>query len=105
MNIRPIIILGGEPFSIFSEILFKSLIKFKSKNPIILIGSKKLFQKQMLYLKYKFRFNEILLDEYNVNYLKKDMINIIDVNFNFKKPFSPITYKSNLYLENMFLHH
>ena len=102
MNIKPILILAGEPYSVFSEILFKTLIKYKSKNPIILIGSKTLYQEQMLYLKYKFKFNEILLNEYNSNSLKKNMINIIDVKLNYKKPFNSISDKSNLYLKNMF---
>ena len=41
MNYKPIIIVAGEPNSIFFEIFFK-VIKKKIKSPIILIGSKKL---------------------------------------------------------------
>ena len=31
MNSNPIIIVAGEPYSIFSEIFFKTLIKYKLK--------------------------------------------------------------------------
>jgi len=49
MNSKPLIIVAGEPYSIFSEIFLK-IYKKKIKNikiPIILICSKKLFEKQM----------------------------------------------------------
>ena len=36
---KPIIIISGEPNSIFSEILVKSFKSYKNKKPIILIGS------------------------------------------------------------------
>ena len=39
MKIKPIILVSGEPNSIFFEILFKSL-KEKIKSPLILICSK-----------------------------------------------------------------
>ena len=41
MNYKPIIIVAGEPNSIFLEIFFKAL-KRKIKSPLILIASKKL---------------------------------------------------------------
>ena len=41
MNYKPIIIVAGEPNSIFFELFFK-VIKKKIKSPIILIASKKL---------------------------------------------------------------
>ena len=40
MNFKPIIIVGGEPQSIFIEIFLKA-IKRNLPNPIILISSKK----------------------------------------------------------------
>ena len=39
MNYKPIIVLAGEPNSIFTEIFFKALNHKKFKSPIILIGS------------------------------------------------------------------
>ena len=49
MITKPILIVAGEPYSVFLEIYFKSLKKkIKDlKNPIILICSKDLLLKQM----------------------------------------------------------
>ena len=47
MNKAPIIIVAGEPNSIFLEIFFKSLKKYDYKSPLIIIASKKLVQQQM----------------------------------------------------------
>ena len=44
MKIKPIILVSGEPKSIFFEIFFKSLKKVKLKSPIILICFKKRFK-------------------------------------------------------------
>jgi 4-hydroxythreonine-4-phosphate dehydrogenase len=43
MGIKPILIIAGEPNSIFLEIFFKTLKKKIINNPIILIVSKDLF--------------------------------------------------------------
>ena len=47
MVYKPIIIVAGEPNSIFSEIFFKSFKYRKFKSPIVLIASYKLIQLQM----------------------------------------------------------
>ena len=59
MSLKPLIIVAGEPYSIFSEIFLKLYNKKirKLKTPIILVVSKRLFKKQMLKLKYSFRLN------------------------------------------------
>ena len=46
MSLKPLIIVAGEPYSIFSEIFLKLYNKKlkKLKTPIILIISKKLFK-------------------------------------------------------------
>jgi 4-hydroxythreonine-4-phosphate dehydrogenase len=99
MNIEIILIVLGEPFSTFSEILGKY---FSSKNilkkKIILIGNIRLFKDQMKSLKYKFPLNEI--DNYENAELNK--INIINVDFKYKKVFSKISSKSKTYIENCF---
>ena len=59
MSKKPILIVAGEPYSIFSEIFFKSLKRLKIKRPIVLIASKKIFEKQMKKLGYKYQFEEI----------------------------------------------
>ena len=46
MNInKPILIVAGEPYSVFSEILFKLYKRYQLKNPLITIASYKLFKK------------------------------------------------------------
>ncbi len=100
-NYKPIIIVAGEPNSIFFEIFFK-VIKNKIKSPIILIASKKLMIKQAKILKMKINFKitseSILIKQKSV--LEK--INLIDIDFKQKAAFSKITSKSNRYLTNCF---
>ena len=103
MNIKkPIIIVSGEPNSIFLEIFFKVLKIYKPKNPIILISSLDLLNLQMKKLKYKNKIK--MLDISNIsNYvLNNKSINIIDVNYRQKKAFKNITSKSNQYIEKCF---
>jgi len=58
VNYKPIIIVAGEPNSVFFEIFFK-ILKKKIKSPIILIASKKLILKQARVLKKKINLNTI----------------------------------------------
>ena len=47
MNYKPILLVAGEPNSIFLEIFFKA-IQFKNfKSPLILIASEKILASQM----------------------------------------------------------
>ena len=101
MNYKPIIIVAGEPNSIFFELFFK-VIKKKIKSPIILIASKKLISKQAKILKKKISFsitNELEIIK-KKNNLKK--INLIDVDFNQSLGFKKITPKSNHYITTCF---
>ena len=52
MYYNPILVVTGEPNSIFLEIFFKVIKKNKTINPIILISSKKLLSMQMKKLKF-----------------------------------------------------
>ena len=101
-NFNPIIIVAGEPYSVFLEILFKSLKKNKFKRSIILIVSKDLFMKQMNRLNFKFELNLINVNKINDSSLSLKKINIIDVKFNFKKTFDKISNKSNNYISECF---
>ena len=47
MNNQPIILIGGEPNSVFLEIFFKSIKKINFKSPLIIIASKNLLVQQM----------------------------------------------------------
>ncbi len=102
MNNKPIIIVAGEPYSVFLEIFFKSQKKIKLKKPIILIASKKLVLKQMKKLKFNFKINSININKINFNKLEKKKINLIDIKFDFKKPFDKISEKSNNYINKSF---
>ena len=58
MRNKPIIIVTGEPNSIFLELffkLYKSKIKKRFRTPIILITSKDHLISQMKYFKYNFK--------------------------------------------------
>ena len=101
MNIKTILIILGEPNSTFSELLlkyFNSKIFKKNKKKIIIIGNKELFEKQSKILKYKIQLNEIS----KVDESSSKVINIINVNYKFKKPFSRITTNSNKYIDECF---
>ena len=101
MKNKPILVIAGEPFSIFSEIFFKTIKRINKKNNIILIGSKKLLKSQMKILGYNFNFNEI--DDSLRNYeSKKNLINIINVDFKFNNPFKYINDDSNYYIGKCF---
>tara|TARA_Y100001980_G_C14515040_1_gene290391 strand:- start:408 stop:1376 length:969 start_codon:yes stop_codon:yes gene_type:complete len=102
MVYKPIIIVAGEPNSIFSEIFFKSLKYKKFKSPIILIASQKLIELQMKKLNVRRKIRQINytnLKKYNLDNTK---INLINVNYKQKKPFDIITSKSNVYIKKSF---
>ncbi len=101
MNCNKILIVLGEPNSIFSEVLFKyfKLKNFKKNNSIIiLIGSKKLIYKQMKNLGYDFYINQIN----DIKKATKQNINLLNVDYKFKKTFSKISRSSNKYIEDSF---
>jgi len=102
MKIKPILIVAGEPNSVFLEIFFKTLKKKIIKSPIILIVSKELFIKQMKLLGYNYKVE--LINEKNIAFQKIDnkKINIINVTYDFKDAFEKITDKSNKYLTKCF---
>ena len=102
MNYKPVLITAGEPYSIFLEIFFKSIKKNKLKNPYILIVSKKLLIEQMKILKFNFKINIINKKKIDFRKIDKKKINIIDVNFDFKKAFNKISSKSNKYIKECF---
>ena len=102
MNYSPILIVAGEPNSIFLEIFFKVIKQNRIKSPIILISSKKLLNLQMRKLKFKMKVKLIhssKLDQYKLN---NKSINLINVEYNPSKAFEKISKKSNLFIRNSF---
>ena len=102
MNNQPIMLVGGEPNSVFLEIFFKSIKSKHFKSPLILIISKNLLVQQMKKLGYQYDINLIKKNFENYSTLNNESINLIDVNYNFKKPFDKISKKSNKYIEKCF---
>ena len=79
MSYKPIIIVSGEPKSIFLEIFFKSLKKKKFKIPIILISSLKFIKKKMKKFNFKKKIKLIKpsqITEFNLN---NNSINLIEI--------------------------
>ena len=102
MNYNPILIVTGEPNSVFLEIFFKVQKKYKIINPVILISSNKLLSMQMQKLKFKKKIkllNPSKLNEYN---LDNKTINLINVDYNPDRAFEKISNKSNIFIENSF---
>ncbi len=102
MKNKPILILTGEPNSIFSEIFIKSLKKIKIKKPIIVISSKKLLVKQLKKLNYNKRIRNVDYKNLNSYKLNNRSINLINVDYNQEKAFKKISSKSKKYIQNLF---
>jgi 4-hydroxythreonine-4-phosphate dehydrogenase len=102
MGKEPIIIVGGEPNSVFLEIFFKSLKTNTCKTPLIIVISKKLLQDQMKKLGFTFEINIISKTLNDFSKLDNNKINLINVDYKFKKCFEKITSKSNKYIDETF---
>ena len=92
MSVNPIVIIGGEPQSVFIEILLKSI---KRKHlPIILISSEDILIKNIK------KFNYLNKDLTNLN---KNKINLININYNkFSFLKKTITTESNNFIDLSF---
>ena len=102
MSIKPIIIVAGEPNSIFLEIFFKSLKSKKFSSPLILIASYKLLILQMKKLGLKKKIKLLNLENLSSYKLNNKCINLIDISYDIKKPFEKISNKSNQYIKKSF---
>ena len=101
MNYRPIIIVAGEPNSIFLEIYFKALKK-KFKSPLILIASQNLIILQMKKLKFRKKIRLLNINNLKKTKLDNKCINLINIDYKSSKAFEKISSKSNKYLEKSF---
>jgi len=102
MSYKPILIVAGEPNSIFLEIFFKSLRAHHYKSPLIIIASKKLLKQQMKKLGFFFQINIIDQNFKKFNLLNNKKINLINIEYKFNNCFDKISSKSNDYIKNSF---
>ena len=102
MNYKPILIVAGEPNSIFLEIFFKSIKFHHYKSPLIIIASKRLLEQQMKKLGFIFEINTIDQNFKKFHILNNKKINLINVEYKFNSCFEKISSKSNDYIKNSF---
>ena len=102
MNCNHILIVAGEPNSIFNEIFFKAIKKINIKKPIILITSKKIIELQMRYLNLNLKIRNLNYKKLSSYDLDNKSINLINVDYHQNKPFKKISSKSNEFIKNCF---
>ena len=81
MKNKPILVVAGDPKSIFFEIFFKSIKFNKFKNPIIVIASSKLLRSYLRISKYKYKINLLNLDQLKSYKLDNKNINLLDIKY------------------------
>tara|TARA_B110000027_G_scaffold41038_1_gene45282 strand:- start:164 stop:1129 length:966 start_codon:yes stop_codon:yes gene_type:complete len=102
MKNSPIIIVAGEPNSVFLEIFFKTIKNHTFKCPLIIIVSKKLLQQQMGKLGFEYKINIINKNFNKFSKLNNKKINLINIDYRFKDCFEKISNKSNSYIKKSF---
>ena len=102
MNYKPIIVVAGEPNSVFFEIFFKALKTEKFKSPILLIASIDILKLQMKKLRFKRKIKLLTLSELTKVKLNNKSINLISVKYTQNKPFERLSFKSNTYINQSF---
>ncbi len=85
MNYKPILIVPGDPDSIFLEIFFKTLKKKKIKSPMIIISSTDLIKKYAKKNRLEIKLNKIKIADLKKINIKKGLIYVIDINYKFNK--------------------
>ena len=103
MNSNPILLVAGEPNSIFLEIFFKTLKKKKFKSPIILICSKKVLKLQMKHFNFKRKIRNLNYKKLNEYKIDNKSINLININYNQSFSFEKVSSKSNDYIKKSFI--
>ena len=102
MTYKPIIVVAGEPNSIFSEIYLKSINNKKFKSPLILIASHNLIKLQMKKLNLNKKIRLVKFMDLKDKSFDNKKINLINVPYNQKKAFDKISNKSNFYIKKSF---
>ena len=103
MKDKPILLVTGEPKSIFFEIFFKAISLKVYKSPLILICCKKILLEQMKKNKFKKKLNILSVDKLKEYRLNNKCLNIIDIecrkkNNNFNTKFTNQYIKSSFEL-------
>jgi len=80
MKNKAIIVLAGEPKSVFFEIFFKSIKTNKYRNPIVLICCQKLLKQNMKIFNFKKKIRLLNIDIINEYNLDNKTLNVINVN-------------------------
>ena len=81
MKNKPIVIVAGDPKSIFFEIFFKALKISNFKNPLILISSIDILKSQMKKNNFKKKIKIIKLNDLKDLKINNKSINLINVNY------------------------
>ena len=81
MKNKPILIISGEPKSVFFEIFFKSLKKSNLRSPLLLITSQDLLKSQMKRFGYKKNLNLLNILDLDIKKINNKKLNIIDIDF------------------------
>ena len=102
MKNDPIILVSGEPNSIFLELFFKTISLKRFKRPLILICSFKLLKLQMDKLNFKKKVKIINFLHLDTKHLNNNSINLIDIKYNQQIPFKKISKRSKIYIEECF---
>ncbi len=102
MKNKPILLVAGEPNSIFLEIFFKTFKNENFRSPLILICSKQILESQMKFFNYKFNIKVLEMDKIETYNLDNNSVNIINVDYKQKKTFEKISVKSKSYIEESF---
>ena len=102
MKNKPILLVAGEPKSIFFEIFFKAIKKNNFQSPLVLICCKNLLQNQMK----KHNFNKIIkiieINKIQNIILDNRKINVININLKKSKNKITLNKLSNKYIEDSF---
>jgi len=94
MNFEPILIVPGEPESIFYEIFFKSLKRYKIKSPIVFICSYKHLILNAKKYDFKKKINLISFEALRNKKIKNKEIHLINIEITKQKDF--LKLKSNI---------
>ena len=102
MKNEPIIIVAGEPNSIFLETFFKSIKKKKYINPLVLVCSLKILKFHMKKLNFTKKIRSLDLETTDFKNLNNKYINLIDVSYNLNYSFEKISKNSKNYIKQSF---